>query len=93
MQFGFRFQILLFSTSVRFSTKTLAYLAYLAYKAYKAYTENNTWARVDMEFLFELNTRRKIPHLQAIMYYFVYHINTVTLYWEEKPTSLINENK
>ena len=87
MQFGFRFTILLFSTRVRFSTKTLAYLAY------KAYTENDTWARVDMEFLFELNTRRKIPHLQAIMYYFVYHINTVTLYWEEKPTSLINENK
>ena len=37
MQFGFRFQILLFTTSVRFSTKTLAYLAYLAYKGYKAY--------------------------------------------------------
>ena len=37
MQFGFRFQILLFSTSVRFSTKTLAYLAYKAYKAYKAF--------------------------------------------------------
>ena len=37
MQFGFRFQILLFTTSVRFSTKTLAYLAYLAYKAYKAF--------------------------------------------------------
>ena len=37
MQFGFRFQILLFTTSVHFSTKTLAYLAYLAYKAYKAF--------------------------------------------------------
>ena len=37
MQFGFRFQILLFSTSVRFSTKTLAYLAYKAYKAFKAF--------------------------------------------------------
>ena len=24
------------------------------------------------------------------MYYFVYHINKVTLYWEEKPTSLMN---
>ena len=32
-------------------------------------------------------------HLQATMYYFVYHINTVALYWEEKPTSLMNENK
>ena len=37
MQFGFSFKILLFSTNVRFSTKTLAYLAYKAYKAYKAY--------------------------------------------------------
>ena len=27
------------------------------------------------------------------MYYFVYHINTIALYWEEKPTSLMNENK
>ena len=25
--------------------------------------------------------------------YFVYHINTIALYWEEKPTSLMNENK
>ena len=37
MQFGFRFQILLFTTSVRFSTKTLAYLAYKAYKAFNAF--------------------------------------------------------
>ena len=35
MQFAFRFQILLLTTSVRFSTKTLAYLAYKAYKAFK----------------------------------------------------------
>ena len=36
--FAVWFQIsVFFSTSVRFSTKTLAYLAYLAYKAYKAY--------------------------------------------------------
>ena len=27
------------------------------------------------------------------MYYFVYHINTTALYWEEKLTSLVNENK
>ena len=27
------------------------------------------------------------------MYYFVYHINTIALSWEEKPTSLLNENK
>ena len=37
--------------------------------------------------------RREIPYLQATMYYFVYHINTIALYWEEKPTSLMNENK
>ena len=36
MQFGFRFKILLFSTSVCYSTKTLAYLAYKAYKAVMA---------------------------------------------------------
>ena len=41
----------------------------------------------------ELNTRREIPYLQATMYYFVYHINTIALYWEENPTSLMNENK
>ena len=41
----------------------------------------------------ELNTSREIPYLQATMYYFIYHINTIALYWEEKPTSLINENK
>ena len=27
------------------------------------------------------------------MYYFVYHINTIALYWKGKPTSLTNENK
>ena len=27
------------------------------------------------------------------MSYFVYYINTISLYWEEKPTSLMNENK
>ena len=41
----------------------------------------------------ELNTSREIPYLQATMYYFVYHRNTIALYWEEKPTSLMNENK
>ena len=35
----------------------------------------------------------RIPYLQATMYYFVYHINTIALHWEEKPTSLMNENK
>ena len=59
--------------------------------------ENNTWARVDMEFLFECLTpqltsernervryqvehEKRIPYLQATMYYFVYHINTIALY-------------
>ena len=37
MQFGFKFQISLFSTSVRFSPKTLPYLAYKAFIAFKAY--------------------------------------------------------
>ena len=41
----------------------------------------------------KLNMSRKIPYLQATMYYFVYHINTIALYWEEKPNSLMNENK
>ena len=41
----------------------------------------------------ELNARREIPYLQATMYYFFYHINTIALYWQEKPTSLMNENK
>ena len=27
------------------------------------------------------------------MYYFVYYINTIALYWKEKPTSLTNKNK
>ena len=27
------------------------------------------------------------------MYYFVYHINTKALYWQEKSTLLMNENK
>ena len=37
MQFGFRFQILLFTTSERFSTTILAYLAYKAFKAFMAF--------------------------------------------------------
>ena len=41
----------------------------------------------------ELNTRRETSDLQATLYYFVYHMNTVALYWEEKPNSLMNENK
>ena len=53
-----------------------------------------------MEFLLrvfnsivELNTRRVILYLQATMFYFVYHINTIALYWQEKSTLSMNENK
>ena len=41
----------------------------------------------------ELNTRREIPYLRVPMYYFVYHIDTIALYSQEEPTSLMNENK
>ena len=44
----------------------------------------------------ELNTRREIPYLQANIYYFVYHINTIgpiAVYKQEKSTLLTNENK
>ena len=38
------------------------------------------------------NSIREIPYLQATTYYFD-HINTIALYREEKPTSLMHENK
>ena len=41
----------------------------------------------------ELNTRREISYLQVTRYYFVYHVNTVAFYWQEKSTLLMNENK
>ena len=41
----------------------------------------------------ELNTRTEISHLQTTMYYFVYHINTIALYCQQKSTLLMNENK
>ena len=41
----------------------------------------------------ELNTRREIPYLHATMYYFVYHINAIAFSWQEKPTTLMKENK
>ena len=41
----------------------------------------------------EHEKRNSILYLQETMYYFVYHINTIALFWEEKPTSLMNENK
>ena len=42
-----------------------------------------------MELLFEWNTRREIPYLQATMDYFVYHINTIALTGEK--ADFINE--
>ena len=41
----------------------------------------------------ELNTRREISYLQATMYNFVHHINTIALFWLEESTLLMNENK
>ena len=41
----------------------------------------------------ELNTRREISYLQVTRYYFVYHVNTIAFYWQEKSTLLMNENK
>ena len=40
-------------------------------------------------------TREEKFHIykQATMCYFVYHRNTIALYWEEKPTSFMNEYK
>ena len=52
-------------------------------------------ARIAIEFIFELNTRREIPYLQAaiLLYYFVYHLNTIiiALYCKEKSISLTNK--
>ena len=41
----------------------------------------------------ELNMTREISYLQVTRYYFVYHVNTVAFYWQEKSTLLMNENK
>ena len=39
-----------------------------------------------MEFLFKRLTR-------LLTYHFIYHINKVALYWQEKSTLLMNENE
>ena len=41
----------------------------------------------------ELNAGGEIPYLQATIYYFVYHINTIALWLQEKPTSSMSEHK
>ena len=46
-----------------------------------------------MEFLFHLNTRREISYLQETMYNFVYRLNTLVFYWQEKSSLSMNENK
>ena len=50
-------------------------------------------ARIAIEFIFELNTTVVIPYLQAAMYSFVYHLNTIiiALYYKEKSISLTNK--
>ena len=42
------------------------------------------------EWDIELNTWREIPFLRTTVYYFVYYINTICLYWEEKSTLFMN---
>ena len=49
--------------------------------------------RAANEWDVELKTQGEIPYLQATMCYFVYHINTIALFQQEKPTSLMNEKK
>ena len=41
----------------------------------------------------DLKTRREISYMQAAMYHFIYHINTIAPHWQEKSTSLMNEIK
>ena len=55
MQFGYRFQILLFTTSERFSTKTLAYLAYKAFKAFMAFKRSrlNRFQKLPLNNIFQ----------------------------------------
>ena len=50
-------------------------------------------ARIAIEFIFELNTTIVIPYLQAAVYSFVYHLNTIiiALYYKEKSISLTNK--
>ena len=43
--------------------------------------------RAANEWDVELKTQGEIPYLQATMCYFVYHINTIALFQQEKPTS------
>ena len=44
-------------------------------------------------FLKHLNDLEHPPVIYQITYHFVYHINTIALYRQKKPTLLMNENK
>lgn len=48
---------------------------------------HTSWVRCQVEH------KKRIPYLQPNMYYFVYHINTIALFQQEKLTSLMNEKK
>ena len=92
MQFDFRFQILLFSTSVRFSTKTLAYLAYKAYKAFMAFKRSRLNTRTirlvyaSLSILsvckikFQVIVNQKNHHQENTR---DQHVNTFTLIWSQ----------
>ena len=50
-------------------------------------SERSEWVRCQVEH------EKRNSCIQATMCYFVYHRNTIALYWEEKPTSFLNEYK
>ena len=79
MQFGFRFQILLFSTSVRFSTKTLAYLAYKAYKACKAFMAVKAYKAFMAFMAFKRSRRNPFQKYRSITYFSVDWPRTIRL--------------
>ena len=79
MQFGVRFQILLFSTSVRFSIKALAYLAYKAYKAYKACKAFMAFKAYTAFMAFKRSRRNPFQKYHAITYFSVDWSRTIRL--------------
>ena len=46
-----------------------------------------------LNFRVEHKLWKEISYLQAAINYFVSHINTIALYWQEKSTFLMYENK
>ena len=56
--------------------------------------KRNSISNNNNKFLYsalKLNSMRL--YLQATMHYFVYHLNMIALYLQEKPTSLMTDNK